>query len=96
VTSVTRRRARHLSGVDCEACARLLPDFLDGALLPEGMGEVEAHLQHCQSCASVVRDCIAVARIVRGATDVPLPPDARVRIRGYLAERFKRPRGRDD
>jgi hypothetical protein len=44
----------------------------------------------------VVRDCIEVARIVRGATDVPLPPDARARIRGYLAERFKRPRGSDD
>lgn len=38
--------------LDCDAVARQLWDFLDGALPPERVAELEAHISRCGHCTS--------------------------------------------
>lgn len=76
-----------LPGVNCERCLELLPDHLDGALPFEEGAEVQRHVASCAECAATVRACMALPELLRRATDVPMPPEAKIRLRQFLAEK---------
>ena len=70
---------------DCEATVRRLWEYLDGALDPILMAQVDAHIAECVHCRSHVafeRTLIAQIRGLREAHDNPV--ELRVRVLAAL------------
>lgn len=76
--------------MNCERCLELLPDYLDGALPVQERANVQAHVAACAGCGGTIKACMALPELLRRATDVPMPPEAKVRLRQFLTERGRR------
>jgi hypothetical protein len=71
--------------LSCERCVDRLGDYVEDALPSDQHAEVSEHLAGCVPCREVIDECRRVSEVVRGATDVPMPPDARARLRRIVA-----------
>jgi anti-sigma factor RsiW len=81
-------KCRELSGF-IEAC---LDAYLDGELDARECGEIEAHLEDCHACRSVVRNQACQKKLVRArAMEIRAPAGLKARLSACLAEEDVRP-----
>lgn len=72
-------------GISCREVVELVTAYLDGALTPEQLERMEAHLRHCPACVEYVEQIRSTARIAAvAAVELELRPD-----RGALLEAFR-------
>jgi len=80
-----------MAGVSCDACAQLLEGYSEGTLVDDERRTFEAHVASCDVCAGLVRDYVAIPRIVRDATDVEMPHAVEHRLHRLLSLAMRKP-----
>jgi len=63
----------------------MVAEYAAGALRAPAVGLLRMHLAACNACADRLRDNALLVDVLRRATDVPMPEDARTRLRELLA-----------
>ncbi|HEX2283596.1 MAG TPA: zf-HC2 domain-containing protein [Mycobacterium sp.] len=66
--------------MDCNELVELVTAYLDGALDDDTRARVEAHLAHCDGCASYVQQFRETVRTVGKIRDEQLDPAFRNRL----------------
>jgi anti-sigma factor (TIGR02949 family) len=74
----------------CKTLVDLLVDYLDGALTPDVLEELERHLQDCPPCLAYLNTYRKTAELAGQATNVEMPPELKARLRRFLRERLAR------
>ena len=72
------------------ACANgidQLMDYFEGTLAAPHRATLEAHLQSCARCVAFVKSYLATPGILRTATQVEIPDQARESLRLFLSRR---------
>jgi predicted anti-sigma-YlaC factor YlaD len=63
-------------GISCRELVELVTAYLDGALAPEDVQRIDAHLQLCPPCVEYVEQVRTTARLASAATaELELRPD---------------------
>jgi len=75
--------------LSCQRFADLLGDYVDGALADVDRDAMEAHCVACESCRAFVADYERVPGVVRKATDVSMPSEAKARLRRLLSRAWR-------
>lgn len=73
------------AAIVCRSGVRLLGEYLEGTLPSDVRAAVDRHVRGCRRCQGFVRSYAAVPRILRAATDVPMPAAVTRRLRRRLA-----------
>jgi anti-sigma factor RsiW len=60
----------------CRELVELITDFIEGALPPDDMAVVEAHLAECDGCDRYLAQMRATMRVLGTAAVVTLPDEA--------------------
>ena len=68
----------------CASGLELLMDYLEGELPAELRASIDAHVAGCPKCVAFLASYLATPRIVREATDAPLPIELRDSLRARL------------
>jgi anti-sigma factor RsiW len=71
--------------LSCDQVVTFLGDYSDGVLPEEDRHAVDTHLRSCARCTEVLGDCRRLPEIVRRATDIAMPVDAKARLRRLLS-----------
>jgi anti-sigma factor RsiW len=71
----------------CASGVDLLMDFLEGVLPLDVSTALEAHVAGCERCTAFVASYQATPRILRDATDAPLPADVEASLKAFLRAR---------
>jgi anti-sigma factor RsiW len=75
------------AAVACANGVDWLMDYLEGTLPAPHRATLDAHLQGCARCVAFVKSYVATPGILRAATQVELPDQARESLRLFLARR---------
>jgi anti-sigma factor RsiW len=67
-------------------------DYLDGALDPRLVAELERHLKDCDDCRIVVDTTRKTVELYCNSEPLTLPPDVHDRLQRALAQRMERDR----
>lgn len=71
--------------IDCREAVRRMWTYLDQALDPTPMNELETHLDTCQRCCGELEFSRHVRQMVAaGDGSAPLPPEVRDRLEGLI------------
>ncbi len=70
----------------------LLYDYLDAALGPEVVAEVEGHLAECDPCRAYLATYRRTREIAADAVAEPMPDEMKTRLRAFLLEQLSRKR----
>jgi len=76
-----------MTGVVCASALERLMDYLEGAVAADLRAALEAHVASCERCEAFVASYRATPRILREATEVPLPPERRQALNALLSSR---------
>jgi anti-sigma factor RsiW len=68
----------------CVSGVGLLIDYLEGQLPASTMTSLEGHVAGCQRCQAFIASYQATPRILRDATDTPLPAGAQTALLEWL------------
>jgi len=69
----------------CDRSSELLGDYVENRLAPAERTAMDAHFETCAACVELLRSYMAIPEIARRATAVNMPPEARERLRQFLA-----------
>jgi anti-sigma factor RsiW len=69
----------------------LLADYVDGALEPEAVGELEAHLTKCPPCVAYLNTYRKTRDVVGLAGAAQMPPEMKDILRQLMVRKLKRP-----
>jgi anti-sigma factor RsiW len=75
------------AAVACANGVDRLMDFLEGTLPAPHRATLDVHLQGCARCVAFVKSYLATPGILRAATQVEMPDEARASLRRFLARR---------
>ena len=75
------------AAVACVNGVELLMDYLEGELPAQDRVTLDAHLQDCARCVAFVKSYLATPGVLRAATQVEMPDEARESLRLFLARR---------
>ena len=75
----------------CKDVIHELSDYLDGALDPALLAELQRHLEHCEDCRLVVDTTKKTIQVYCNSEPAPLDEDVRMRLHRALEEKLKRP-----
>jgi anti-sigma factor RsiW len=70
----------------CRELIHIIDDYLDGALTPDVVQELERHLQECAPCLAYIATYRTTRRIGAAAARVAMPEEMRARLRRFLAD----------
>ena len=76
--------------MNCKGVVRELSDFLDGALAPDLLKELEQHIQKCKNCRLVVDTTRKTIEIYCNTEPLPLPEGVHQRLQQALASKLGR------
>lgn len=76
--------------MNCKALLRELSDYLEGALDPALVKELEKHVKDCDDCRLVVDTTRKTIELYCNCEPLPLPADVRQRLDRALAEKLGR------
>lgn len=68
----------------------LLADYLDGALSPEVITDLERHLQDCQPCVAYLETYKKTRELTGRAARVEMPEEMKVRLREFLLQQLRK------
>ena len=68
----------------CVSGLELLVDYLEGLLPPPTVTALEDHVAGCQRCQAFIASYQATPRILREATDTPLPAQVQTSLIDWL------------
>jgi anti-sigma factor RsiW len=68
----------------CVSGLELLIDYLEGLLPPPTVAALEGHVAGCQRCQAFIASYQATPRIVREATETPVPPRLQASLLEWL------------
>lgn len=74
----------------CKDVIRELSDYLDGALEPGVLAELQRHLEHCEDCKLVVDTTRKTVQVFCNSEPAPLEPGIRERLHKALEQRLNR------
>ena len=70
--------------MNCHDAIDVLADYLEGALTPDVLARLEAHLRACAPCRAYLATYKRTAELAAKANRVEMPPDVRQRLRDFL------------
>ena len=70
--------------MDCHRAIDVLADYLDGALTPDVLARLEAHLRACAPCRAYLATYRRTAELAAKVNHVEMPPEVRRRLRDFL------------
>jgi hypothetical protein len=73
----------------CRDVIALLLDYLDRALGPDVLAELERHLADCEPCRAYLRTYARSRQLVGEASRVEMPADLEIRLRQFLLDRLR-------
>jgi anti-sigma factor RsiW len=76
--------------VKCKKVIGELSDYLDGALEPGLLEELERHLEHCEDCRLVVDTTKKTIQLFCNSEPAPLPDAVRERLHRALEQKLRR------
>jgi anti-sigma factor RsiW len=72
----------------CRELNEVLDDYLDGALAPELVRDLERHLEDCAPCRAYIATYRKSRQLGAAATRVDMPEEMKARLRRFLAEKL--------
>lgn len=76
-----------MSETTCVSGARLLMDYLEGAVPADVRAALDEHVAGCSRCAAFVASYCNTPRIFREATAITLPSDVEASLKSFLRAR---------
>ncbi len=73
----------------CRDIVDLLGEYLDGALDPETVRALEAHLAGCQDCTAFINTYRGTVRSSRALSERQLPPPLKERLLTFLRQQTR-------
>jgi anti-sigma factor RsiW len=70
----------------CRELIEIIDDYLDGALAPDVVAELERHLEQCAPCRAYIATYRKTRRIGAAAARVDMPEEMKGRLRRFLAD----------
>lgn len=70
----------------CRELIEIIDDYLDGALPPDVVAELENHLEECEQCRAYIATYRKTRRIGAAAARVDMPEEMKARLRRFLAD----------
>ena len=70
----------------CRELIEIIDDYLDGALAPDVVAELERHLEQCAPCRAYIATYRKTRRIGAAAARVDMPEEMKARLRRFLAD----------
>ena len=70
----------------CRELIEIIDDYLDGALAPNVVRELERHLEECAPCRAYIATYRKTRQIGAAAGRVEMPEEMKARLRRFLAE----------
>jgi len=70
--------------MNCHDAIDVLVDYLDGALTPDVLARLEAHLRACAPCRAYLGTYKRTAELAAKVNHVDMPPEVRQRLRDFL------------
>jgi len=74
--------------LNCKGVIRELSNYIDGALDPIVVQEIERHLAHCEDCTMLLDQTRKTIDIFCGSKKVELTSEARTRIHAALKSKM--------
>ena len=84
--TVTRRPRG--AGLTCEQVIGLMADYLESALSPEVVAELEAHLAGCEPCVAYLRTYRRTKDLTAQTERVEMPEEMKTRLRRFLLDKL--------
>jgi anti-sigma factor RsiW len=81
-----------MKDIVCRSGVELLMEYMEGALAPDILAAIEAHVAGCPRCEAFIASYRATPRIVRDATRLEMPADLEASLLGAL----RAARGREE
>ncbi len=72
----------------CEQVIGLMADYLESALIPEVIAELEAHLEGCEPCVAYLRTYRRTKDLTAQTERVEMPEETTIRLRRFLLDRL--------
>jgi anti-sigma factor RsiW len=72
----------------CRELIDILDDYLDGALAPEFVRDLERHLEGCAPCRAYIATYRKTREVGAAATRVDMPQEMKARLRRFLADKL--------
>jgi anti-sigma factor RsiW len=73
--------------IACSSGVELLMDYLEGVLPEDVRSALDAHVAGCPRCVAFIASYRETPRLLREATDTPLPADVQMSLLAFLRGR---------
>ena len=71
--------------MNCHEAIEILADYLDAALTPDVLAQLEAHLRVCAPCRAYLATYKRAAELAAKVNRVEMPPEVRQRLSEFLS-----------
>jgi anti-sigma factor (TIGR02949 family) len=78
------KRPRGRKSMTCKDAIAVLAEFIEHALSPEALLELEEHLRGCEPCRAYVTTYQKTRRLARKAATAEMPEEMKARLRNFL------------
>jgi len=85
---VTVTRGPRGADLTCEQVIGLMADYLESALTPEVIAELEAHLDGCEPCVAYLRTYRRTKDLTAQTERVEMPEEMKIRLRRFLLDKL--------
>src|SRR6266511_3119823 len=75
---------RDRAPMTCKDAIAMLGDFIEHALSPSALVELEAHLRGCEPCRAYVNTYRKTRRLTGKAASAEMPEEMKARLRSFL------------
>ena len=76
------------AGLTCEQVIGLMADYLESALSPEVVAELEVHLAGCEPCVAYLRTYRRTKELTAQTERVEMPEEMKTRLRRFLLDKL--------
>ena len=85
---MTVTRGPRGADLTCEQVIGLMADYLESALTPEVIAELEAHLDGCEPCVAYLRTYRRTKDLTTKTERVEMPEEMKIRLRRFLLDKL--------